>query len=183
MTEAAAADDTLQFAHKDAGHSLSIHQTKKLPVREYLFPAANLMAKQKEDPNFSLSTVPHAELYVALNARCSTKASRQVYLRAHPSLQGDMEQWASALSALGERSQGALRFLLGVLTEDSRITQTVSASLFGCEEDCLCLADVSDYLVANYLTATEIEMEKVLQSLEFLTMSEPLEAEGTATSP
>ena len=67
-----------------------------------------------------------------------------------------MEQWASALSALGERSQGALRFLLGVLTEDSRITQTVSASLFGCEEDCLCLADVSDYLVANYLTATEI---------------------------
>ena len=27
------------------------------------------------------------------------------------------------------------------------------------------------------------EMEKVLQSLEFLTMSEPLEAEGTATSP
>ena len=36
------------------------------------------MAKQKEDPNFSLSTVPHAELYVALNARCSTKASRQV---------------------------------------------------------------------------------------------------------
>ena len=45
---------------------------------EYLFPAANLMAKQKEDPDFSLSTVPHAELYVALNARCSTKASRQV---------------------------------------------------------------------------------------------------------
>ena len=45
---------------------------------EYLFPAANLMAKQKEDPNFSLALVPHAELYVALNARCSTKASRQV---------------------------------------------------------------------------------------------------------
>lgn len=36
------------------------------------------MAKQKENPNFSLSTVPHAALYVALNARCSTKASRQV---------------------------------------------------------------------------------------------------------
>ena len=27
------------------------------------------------------------------------------------------------------------------------------------------------------------EMEKVLQNLDFLTMSEPLEAEGTATSP
>ena len=46
---------------------------------EYLFPAANLMAKQKEDSDFSLSMVPHAELYVALNARCSTKASRQVH--------------------------------------------------------------------------------------------------------
>ena len=45
---------------------------------EYLFPAANLMAKQKEDPNFSLTTVPHTELYFALNSRCSTKASRQV---------------------------------------------------------------------------------------------------------
>lgn len=49
-----------------------------LACAEYLFPAANLMAKQKEDPNFSLAMVPHAELYVALNARCSTKASRQV---------------------------------------------------------------------------------------------------------
>ena len=47
-------------------------------VAEYLFPAANLMAKQKEDPNFSLTTVPHTELYFALNSRCSTKASRQV---------------------------------------------------------------------------------------------------------
>ncbi len=46
---------------------------------EYLFPAANLMAKQKEDSDFSLSTVPHTELYVALNARCSMKASRQVH--------------------------------------------------------------------------------------------------------
>lgn len=49
-----------------------------LPSAEYLFPAANLMAKQKEDPNFSLTTVPHTELYFALNSRCSTKASRQV---------------------------------------------------------------------------------------------------------
>lgn len=80
----------------------------------------------------------------------------QVYLRAHSSLQGDMEQWASALSAVGERSQPTLRFLLGFLTGDNRITQTVSASLFGCEEDCLCLADDNDYLVINYLTATEI---------------------------
>ena len=80
----------------------------------------------------------------------------QVYLRAHPSLQGDMEQWASALSALGERSQAALRFLLGFLTGDTRITQTVSASLFGGEEDSLCLADDFDYLVVNYLTGTEI---------------------------
>ena len=80
----------------------------------------------------------------------------QVYLRAHPSLQGDMEQWASALSALGERSQPALRFLMGFLTGDVRITQTISASLFGCEGDCLCLADAYDYLVINYLTATEI---------------------------
>ena len=45
---------------------------------EYLFPAANLTAKQKEDPNFSLTTVAHTELYFALNSRCSTKASRQV---------------------------------------------------------------------------------------------------------
>jgi hypothetical protein len=45
---------------------------------EYLFPAANLMAKQKENPNFSLTTVPHTELYFALNSRCSAKASRQV---------------------------------------------------------------------------------------------------------
>ena len=33
LLQAAAADDTLQFAHMDVGHSLSIHQTKKLPVR------------------------------------------------------------------------------------------------------------------------------------------------------
>lgn len=45
---------------------------------DYLFPAANLMAKQKEDPQFSLTKVPHTQLYFALNARCSTKASRQV---------------------------------------------------------------------------------------------------------
>ena len=45
---------------------------------DYLFPAANLMAKQKADPQFSLTNVPHTELYFALNARCSTKASRQV---------------------------------------------------------------------------------------------------------
>ena len=78
-----------------------------------------------------------------------------MYLRAHPSLQGDMEQWASALSALGERSQPALRFLLGFLTGDSRITQTVSASLFGCQEDCLCLADDCEYLVVGHLCGTE----------------------------
>ena len=78
-----------------------------------------------------------------------------MYLRAHPSLQGDMEQWASALSALGERSQPALRFLLGFLTGDNRITQTVSASLFGCEEDCLCLADDYEYLVVGHLCGTE----------------------------
>ena len=36
------------------------------------------MAKQKEDPQFSLTKVPHTQLYFALNARCSTKASRQV---------------------------------------------------------------------------------------------------------
>lgn len=45
---------------------------------EYLFPAAHLMAKQKEDLHFALEAVPHTELYFALNARCSTKASRQV---------------------------------------------------------------------------------------------------------
>ena len=49
---------------------------------EYLFPAASLMAKQKEDPQFSLTKVPHTELYFALNARCSTKASRQVSFSA-----------------------------------------------------------------------------------------------------
>ncbi len=79
-----------------------------------------------------------------------------MYLRAHPSLQGDMEQWASALSALGERSQPALRFLLGFLTRDPHITQTVSASLFGYEEDCLYLADDVNYLVVNYLITNEI---------------------------
>ena len=57
---------------------VTLYLTRCCACAEYLFPAANLMAKQKEDPNFSLAVVPHAELYVALNARCSTKASRQV---------------------------------------------------------------------------------------------------------
>ena len=47
--------------------------------------------------------------------------------------------------------------------------------------EAILILEVRD-LDESCLTAVQ-EMEKVLQKLEFLTMSEPLEAEGTATSP
>lgn len=78
-----------------------------------------------------------------------------MYLRAAPALLSDLEDWASALSALAERSQLALRYLLAFLTSDVRVTQTASKSFFDCEEDCLCLADENDYLVVNYLSRNE----------------------------
>ena len=78
-----------------------------------------------------------------------------MYLRAHPSLQGDMEDWASALSALCERSQLALRYALAFLTADAKTTAGTAAHLFNCEEDALCLSPEHDYLVVNYLACNE----------------------------
>ena len=78
-----------------------------------------------------------------------------MYLRAHPSLQGDMEDWASALSALCERSQLALRYALAFLTADAKTTAGTAVHLFNCEEDALCLSPEYDYLVVNYLACNE----------------------------
>ncbi len=46
---------------------------------EYLFPAAALLARiNSKRGTFSVAALPQRDLYLALNARCSTKASRQV---------------------------------------------------------------------------------------------------------
>ena len=69
-----------------------------------------------------------------------------------------MEEWASALSALCERSQPALRLLLAFLTCDSRITLSASMALFGQEDDCLCLhaCEDHDWIVTAYLANNEL---------------------------
>ena len=82
--------------------------------------------------------------------------SMQVYLRAHPSLQSDLEEWGSALSALCERSHAALRFLLAFLWAEQRITAAASQALFGSELDCLALAEGPEYLIQSYLSNNEL---------------------------
>ncbi|BDA41234.1 probable ubiquitin carboxyl-terminal hydrolase FAF-X [Coccomyxa sp. Obi] len=50
-------------------------------LSEYLFPAAALLARiNSERGSFSVAALPQRDLYLALNARCSTKASRQAAL-------------------------------------------------------------------------------------------------------
>jgi hypothetical protein len=66
-----------------------------------------------------------------------------------------MQDWASALSALCERSQLALRYALAFLTADAKTTAGTAAHLFNCEEDALCLSPEHDYLVVNYLACNE----------------------------
>ena len=82
--------------------------------------------------------------------------SMQVFLRAHPSLQSDLEEWGSALCALCERSPAALRFLLAFLWAEKRITAAASQALFGSEHDCLALAEEPEYLIQSYLSNIEL---------------------------
>ncbi|EIE24996.1 hypothetical protein COCSUDRAFT_46553 [Coccomyxa subellipsoidea C-169] len=49
-------------------------------LSEYLFPAAALLARIHGERGFCVASLPQRDLYLALNARCSTKASRQAAL-------------------------------------------------------------------------------------------------------